>query len=245
VGDLCGRLDTSSLHPSPGWVTGVEATTSAKEGRRASPLHPPAAQAPEAAAGAVGAAELDANTPTDEPGNSGTTSTDEGDEGQQCSWSARTGDGDWGSNVEPESGPGAGASDSGATAEFWRGVLSRASGGHGEEDGSRTLERGTGAAAPGGGARTATLAAKELFLTINRPRTVGSALREARTAAASTAAEGGVTREAAVASMGKLDRSSRGGSTAAPADRAPYMLHGGMRRGRREEAGSSLGGRRG
>jgi hypothetical protein len=227
-------------------VTGVEATTSAKEGRRALPLHLPAAHALEAVAGAVGAAELDANTPTYEPGNSGMTSTDEGDEGQQCSWSARTDNGDWGSNVEPKSGPGAWASNSGATAKLWCGVLSRASGGHGEEDGSRTLERGTGAAAaPGGGARTSTLAAMELFLTINRPRTVGSDLREARTAAASTTVEGGVTREAAIASMGKLDRSFRGGSTAAPADPPPYMLHRGVRRGRREEAGSSLGGRRG
>jgi hypothetical protein len=132
----------------------------------------------------------------------------------------RTGDGGRGSSVEPKTGPGAGASNSaaGASAVLWRGLRSRASGGHGEEGGSWTLERGAEAA--GGGARTATLAATELFLTIIRPRTVGSDLREARTAAPSAAPEGGVTREAAVASMGELSGSYRSGSTAAPADRA-------------------------
>jgi hypothetical protein len=67
------------------------------------------------------------------------------------------------------------------------------------------LERGAEAA--GGGARTAAIAALECFLTIIRPRMVGSDLREARAAAASAAAEGGealegaVAREAAFASM--------------------------------------------
>jgi hypothetical protein len=80
----------------------------------------------------------------------------------------------------------------GASGELSGGVLPRASGGHGEESGPRTLVREAGG-----------FAALEPFLTIIRPGIAGSDLREARAAAASSAAEGGVATEVADATMRK------------------------------------------
>jgi hypothetical protein len=68
------------------------------------------------------------------------------------------------------------------------------------QGGERLLEAGEGGrGGGGGGARTAAITALECFLTIIRPRMVGSDLREARAAAASASAEGGEALEGAVA----------------------------------------------
>ena len=98
------------------------------------------------------------------------------------------------SDKEPE--PGAGTSTSGATAEeLGCGVLSRASRGDGEEEsGAGTQSRG--AVAADCEARTPPVAALGRS-TIIRPRMAGPDLREARTAAASAAALGGVAWRAA------------------------------------------------
>jgi hypothetical protein len=82
----------------------------------------------------------------------------------------------------------------GASGELSGGVLPRASGGHGEESGPRTLW-------------------------------------EARAAAASSAAEGGVATEVADATMRKRGRSSRSGRAAAPADRVPTCREEGWEEG--------------
>lgn len=170
--------------------------------------------------------ELYARIPADRQGNSPnpgdlrTTSTDEGADGQQRGFSAETGDDNWGSNMEP----------------------SRASGGRGEvASGSRgdrswpeeVLARGAKAA---GGS----MGDFERITSI-RPRMAGSALREARAAAASAEEEGGEDKEAAVAAMEMRSGSSVSG-TSKP---NPHMPHGGMGRARRGEAGSGCAGRRG
>jgi hypothetical protein len=76
---------------------------------------------------------------------------------------------------------------------------------------------------------------KERF-TINLPRTAGSALREARAAAASTAAgaEVGEARVAAIASMGRQGASSGCGSAAASENSAATCRSEGLEEGAEE-----------